>query len=240
MWGGISEERWEVVRAAWERGVTALGPTVRTDCWVTASAAGWTTNVRYQTKSLLGSSCPSSAPHALTHLVDLQALRVADVAHALGDLLRRGLAELQLQAVVAQRAQLGGVLVVADADDGDLGALDGLDQVLDAAAVAAWGSGPARRLGRGLQYALHSYVVPGAWVGMGQPGRIRADDQEASKAHGKDTKGLGRPVRLTHGSARAHLGYGRGYGALDPLHRALCTHPNRTAQCLPRHEWPHA
>lgn len=39
-------------------------------------------------------------------------------------------------------------------------------------------------------------------------GRIRADDQEASQAHGQDIEGLGPPVRLTHGSAGVHVGYG--------------------------------
>ncbi len=47
-----------------------------------------------------------------------------------------GAPELELQAVVAQAAQLLVVLVVADADDGQLGRLDAQDEVLHAAAVA--------------------------------------------------------------------------------------------------------
>jgi hypothetical protein len=55
-----------------------------------------------------------------THLVQREALALGDGKQALGHLGALRSPELQLQDVVAQAAQLRRILVIADADDGDL------------------------------------------------------------------------------------------------------------------------
>ena len=45
--------------------------------------------------------------------------------------------EVQVQGAIAQRFELLIIFVVADADNGDLAGLDGVDQLADASSVAA-------------------------------------------------------------------------------------------------------
>mmetsp|Transcript_9988 Transcript_9988/g.34473 ORF Transcript_9988/g.34473 Transcript_9988/m.34473 type:complete len:345 (-) Transcript_9988:257-1291(-) len=70
------------------------------------------------------------------HLVGLQALLLAHLEHPLRHCLLCGLPEVELNARVPQRLHFLQVLVVADADDRDLGAFDRVYDLRDPAAIA--------------------------------------------------------------------------------------------------------